>query len=62
MGAGVLVINGLVFMIWKYISRSISKKIRVKYLEAFIRKSIFELEKKSGYDWANGFKIHTLNI
>lgn len=43
MGLAVLIFNGSVFMVWKYISKSISKKIRVKYLEAFIRKPISEL-------------------
>jgi ABC-type multidrug transport system fused ATPase/permease subunit len=62
LGVGVLVVNGLLFMVWKYVSRAISKKIRVVCLEHYIRQSVAALEQKNGYEWANNFKMNTLNI
>lgn len=38
-----LLINWLIFTIWKIISRSISNKIRVKYLEHFIKTPLTEI-------------------
>ena len=32
LGFGVLLINSILFVIWKYISQSVSKRIRVRYL------------------------------
>jgi ABC-type multidrug transport system fused ATPase/permease subunit len=62
LGVGVLCLNSIVFMIWKYISRSISKKIRIEYLSHFIHQSVVNIEQFNGYEWANNFKMHTLNI
>ncbi len=39
-GISALLIDGLAFSIWKLLSVKIAKKIRVKYLTAFCKKSI----------------------
>lgn len=62
LGFGVLVVNSILFVIWKYISQSVSKRIRIRYLEEFARQSLPNVEKRNGYDWASEFHTHTLNI
>ena len=50
------------FAIWKYISQSVSKRIRIRYLEEFAKQSLANVEKRNGYEWASDFRMHTLNI
>lgn len=40
LGFGVLLVNSILFVIWKYISQSVSKKIRIRYLEEFAKQTL----------------------
>lgn len=55
-------INSVLFVIWKYVSQSISKRIRTRYLEEFTKQSLANVERRNGYEWASDFRTHTLNI
>lgn len=62
LGCGVLIVNSALFVIWKYVSQSVSKRIRIRYLEEFTKQSLTNVEIRNGYEWINDFRTHTLNI
>jgi ABC-type multidrug transport system fused ATPase/permease subunit len=62
LAVGTFFLNAFVFAIWKMLSERIAYQFRVKYVEAFTRRSIGWIEKQNLYETSSKFKNDCLTI
>lgn len=57
-----MVIDGILFAIWRVLSESISFKFRTRYLQAYAKKTTTVLEKENPFELSSKFKYNCLTI
>jgi ABC-type multidrug transport system fused ATPase/permease subunit len=62
LSVGAFILNGFVFAVWKMLSERIAYQFRVKYVEAFTRRSVGWIEKQNLYEASSKFKNDCLTI
>ena len=62
LAVGTFLINGFVFAVWKMLSERIAYQFRIKYVEAFTKRSIGWIEKQNLYEASSKFKNDCLTI
>ena len=62
LAVGTFLINGFVFAVWKMLSERITYQFRIKYIEAFTKRSIGWIEKQNLYEASSKFKNDCLII
>ena len=62
LAVGTFLINGFVFAVWKMLSERITYQFRIKYIEAFTKRSIGWIEKQNLYEASSKFKNDCLTI
>lgn len=62
LAVGIFLINGFVFAVWKMLSERIAYQFRIKYVEAFTKRSIGWIEKQNLYEASSKFKNDCLII